>query len=48
MTLLRSASATMLASQWERCMPAGAHVAAFIQITVMWPGLLLTSHLCMT
>jgi len=26
-------------------MPAGAHVAALIQITVMWPGLLLTSHL---
>jgi hypothetical protein len=38
----------MLASQWERWMPAGAPVAALIQITVMWPGLLLTSNLCMT
>jgi hypothetical protein len=38
----------MLASQWERWMPAGANIAALIQITVMWPGLLLTSHLCMT
>ena len=37
----------MLASQWERWMPAGAQVAAFVQITVMWPGLLLTSDLCM-
>ena len=38
----------MLAAQWESWMPGGAQVAASIQITVMWPGLLLTSHLCMT
>jgi hypothetical protein len=38
----------MLTAQWEHWMPAGANIAALIQITVMWPGLLLTSHLCMT
>jgi hypothetical protein len=38
----------MLADQWAHWMPAGAQIAALIQITVMWPGLLLTSHLCMT
>jgi hypothetical protein len=37
----------MLAAQWERWMPGGAGLAAFVQITVMWPGLLLTTHLCM-
>jgi hypothetical protein len=37
----------MLETQWEEWMPAGANMAALLQITVMWPGLLLTSHLCM-
>jgi hypothetical protein len=37
----------MLETQWEEWMPAGANLAALVQITVMWPGLLLTSHLCM-
>jgi hypothetical protein len=46
-TFFRMQYVDMLAAQWERWMPAGAEVAAFIQITVMWPGLLLTPHLCM-
>lgn len=37
----------MLARQFDVWLPAGADVAAFGQITVMWPGLLLTEGLCM-
>ncbi|MGV0743928.1 hypothetical protein [Mycolicibacterium sp. XJ870] len=37
----------MLATQFNTRLPAGADIAAFGQITVMWPGLLLSSDLCM-
>lgn len=37
----------MLAAQFKTQLPAGADLVAFGQITVMWPGLLLTSDLCM-
>lgn len=46
-TFFRMPYVDMLAAQWEHWMPAGAEVAAFVQITVMWPGLLLAPHLCM-
>jgi hypothetical protein len=46
-TFFRMSYVDMLAAQWDRWMPAGAEVAAFVQILVMWPGLLLTSNLCM-
>ena len=37
----------MLTPQFDIWLPAGAEVAAFGQIMLMWPGLLLTSDLCM-
>jgi len=37
----------MLATQFDSWMPAGAELAAFGHITMMWPGLLLTNELCM-
>lgn len=37
----------MLSAQLARHLPAGADLVAFGQITVMWPGLLLTGNLCM-
>lgn len=37
----------MLAKQFAHRIPAGADLFAFVQITVMWPGLLLTDNLCM-
>jgi hypothetical protein len=46
-TFFRMPYVDMLAAQWDAWMPAGADVAAFVQILVMWPGLLLTPHLCM-
>jgi hypothetical protein len=46
-TFFRMPYVDMLAAQWDLWMPAGAEVAAFVQITIMWPGLLLAPHLCM-
>lgn len=37
----------MLTPQLARHFPAGAELVAFGQITLMWPGLLLTGNLCM-
>jgi hypothetical protein len=46
-TFFRMSYVDVLAAQWDRWMPAGADVAAFLQILVMWPGLLLTPNLYM-
>jgi hypothetical protein len=46
-TFLHADYVSMLATQFERLMPAGADLAAFGQITLMWPGLVLAPHLCM-
>lgn len=34
-------------TQLERRLPAGSELVAFGEITLMWPGLLLTDNLCM-
>jgi integral membrane sensor domain MASE1 len=37
----------MLTAQFDSWLPAGGGLAAFGQITMMWPGILLAGDLCM-